>query len=566
MESITHAPGNAASARKPNRISSSSSEQESDLIRGFHYDPRRAALGHEYLRRKWLPREGPLFYAFIQVMRSHCYYNAQTGEIRESCYPKVETIARECGVNPATIHRLIQRDKTTGEFVSKNAEALKRFMKVQPRWLYDPKVGHKTQRSSVYLVALDDPPVPEDEHLVEEKAGELAAILTMEQVRQQRQADSTPDIDREHTDLQIASQLTLANCESVMSRKMQDKTLPLTLTSKNNLERTLGGRSSVDWSIGKQQDEEKALGGGEPAGPAFGEPINAPTESAPLKPRLTSSKEVKAHQTQALAEASSLVGETVRLALLALGGSNPAKGVHSILTALVEVAAPLERMPDLFALGQRRLAQQQEIRTIPNATGYLIGIMRNVVVEGMLKGWDVAHMRAEDEEKHVQALRVGQRGVERVLNSESEPSPTGEESPSPVAEPPQAPTLAYSLPDRVEVADMATAATWQDALPDAEQGGQLRRVSMLWGFVRDALSDHLSIARRGQLEALAPKWDAARPRTLLLLCNTTYGARAVELNLRREIEPHFGKLLYASLTSSRWSTPLGRRNKYERPV
>ena len=93
------------------------------------------------------------------------------------------------------------------------------------------------------------------------------------------------------------------------------------------------------------------------------------------------------------------------------------------------------------------------------------------------------------------------------------------------------------------MADTATAATWQDSLPDAEQRGQLRRVSMLWGFVRDALSDHLNIARRGQLEALVPKWDAARPRTLLLLCNTTYGARAVELNLRREIEPHFGKLL-----------------------
>ena len=85
-------------------------------------------------------------------MRSHCYYNAQTGEIRESCYPKVETIAKECGVNPATIHRLIQRDKVTGEFVSKNAEALKRFMKVQPRWLYDPKVGHKyNDQASIWL-------------------------------------------------------------------------------------------------------------------------------------------------------------------------------------------------------------------------------------------------------------------------------------------------------------------------------------------------------------------------------------------------------------------------------
>src|SRR5690242_16055923 len=117
MESIPYAPGQNASSRKPSRTSRPSSEPVSDQIRGFYYDARRAALGHDYLRRKWLPREGPLFYAFIQVMRGHCYYNPQTGEIRESCYPKVETIAKECGVDSATIHRLIQRDKTTGEFL-----------------------------------------------------------------------------------------------------------------------------------------------------------------------------------------------------------------------------------------------------------------------------------------------------------------------------------------------------------------------------------------------------------------------------------------------------------------
>ena len=53
----------------------------------------------------------------------------------------------------------------------------------------------------------------------------------------------------------------------------------------------------------------------------------------------------------------------------------------------------------------------------------------------------------------------------------------------------------------------------------------------------------MNIARRTQLKALVPKWDATRPRTLLLLCKTTYGARAVELNLRREIEPQLGRLL-----------------------
>jgi hypothetical protein len=221
MASITHAPGNNARTRKPRRASRSSTEHAADQIRGFYYDVHRAALGKDYLRRKWLPREGPLFYAFIQVMRSFCYYNPQTGELREDCYPSVPTIAARLGVDPATVHRLIQRDKRTGEFISKNAEALKRFIKVQPRWLYNPQVGHKTQRSSVYLVAMDDPPVPEDDHLVEEKAGELAAILTMEQVRQQRQANSTRVVEPEPTDLQNASQYYSATYKIMLRKNME---------------------------------------------------------------------------------------------------------------------------------------------------------------------------------------------------------------------------------------------------------------------------------------------------------------------------------------------------------
>ena len=196
MNSIRHAPRNA-STTQPNEAVHAPA-QDADQIRGFYYNAHRAARGRDYLRRKWLPREGPLFYTFIQVMRSHCFYNPQTGELRETCYPTVETIAKECGVDPATIHRFLRRDKTTGAFVSKHAEALSRFLKIQPRWRYDERVGHKVQRSSLYLVALDDPPLPEDEPLVTEKEAELAAILTLEQVRRQRQTASGAAQDEEN--------------------------------------------------------------------------------------------------------------------------------------------------------------------------------------------------------------------------------------------------------------------------------------------------------------------------------------------------------------------------------
>ena len=110
------------------------------------------------------------------------------------------------------------------------------------------------------------------------------------------------------------------------------------------------------------------------------------------------------------------------------------------------------------------------------------------------------------------------------------------------AEPRAAPEPAYYLPDDVDVADATTIATWQDFIPDPRDA-RLRRVSMLWGFVREAIRDHLNTARRSQLEVLVPKWDATRPRTLLLLCHTTHGARLAEQTLRREIEPQIGKLL-----------------------
>ena len=243
---------------------------------------------------------------------------------------------------------------------------------------------------------------------------------------------------------------------------------------------------------------------------------------------------------------------------------------ETILEALVEVQTPVELIGELVEVGERRLEQQQELSHIPNPTGYLIGIMRNLAVEAWLKGWNLAQIQAEDEEKHAQAVRAAQRGESCVFRGESEVCPAVEEVPpaasgAALSDPSTASEPPSCLPDGVEVADPATVATWQDHLPDA-QGSQPRAVSMLWGFVRDEIKDRLNIARRQQLDALTPKWDATRPRTLLLLCHLTYTARAVELNLRREISRSSANCCRGSLTSSRWCMRLDRRNQHERPV
>lgn len=160
-------------------------------------------------------------------------------------------------------------------------------------------------------------------------------------------------------------------------------------------------------------------------------------------------QEISPH-AHALAQAQHLAGETIRILLDDLGASNPTGGVQTILEALVEVDTPGDKLHELVALGKHRLAQQQELITIPNPTGYLIGIMRNLAVEALLKGWNVAQLRAEDEEKHAQALRRTPRAGAQSPTPEEDAAPP-EEVPVPMPEPPDEAT-SESQADQQEAA------------------------------------------------------------------------------------------------------------------
>lgn len=92
------------------------------------------------------------------------------------------------------------------------------------------------------------------------------------------------------------------------------------------------------------------------------------------------------------------------------------------------------------------MEQQQELQVITNVCGYFIGIMRKVAVEAMLKGWNIAQMRADDEEKHTQArLRVA-NAEQRDVTCEGDPGPV--EGIAPVVGNPAPP--AASAPERLE--------------------------------------------------------------------------------------------------------------------
>ncbi len=144
--------------------------QDQDEIRAFHLSALHAVTGYNYLTRKWLPREGPLFYALIQALRAHCYYNPETGETRTTCFPSLATLASECGVSRRTVCRLLQRDRE-GKFIH---PTIGRFIRVVPRRRYDAQGERQVQTSNLYMVALDDPPIPEDDALVAEKEAELS--------------------------------------------------------------------------------------------------------------------------------------------------------------------------------------------------------------------------------------------------------------------------------------------------------------------------------------------------------------------------------------------------------
>jgi hypothetical protein len=256
---------------------------------------------------------------------------------------------------------------------------------------------------------------------------------------------------------------------------------------------------------------------------------------------------------QALAEAMQIAGGMIaRLLQEELGAFNPAGGMQTILEALVEAGAPLERMADLAALGLKRLHQQLALgNPIENQAGYYIAIMRDLALEALVKRWDTAQMEQGDAAKFEQALRsaAARAGHEAQAQEEeaTESIQMKEEAPSvdEVAEVDHAapiPVADLYLPEGVVLLEEAELAALHDHMPDP-QTGQPRSLRMLWGFVCEALRPDLNLARRQHLDALIPKWDANRPRTLLLLSNTTYTARFVEQALRTELERQIEKLL-----------------------
>ena len=148
--------------------------------------PKSVVVESKYFFRNWKPLLGPVLTLLIMELRDHCYYNPQTGEKRNFCWPSLEELANSLGVSESTIKREL-----------KNPLA-KNFIKIEPRYRYDPKLNKKVRTSNVYRIAMDDPLIPKDE-------GKLA-VFAAEQILSEARKEE-PNKPHEKTPLESQNHL-----------------------------------------------------------------------------------------------------------------------------------------------------------------------------------------------------------------------------------------------------------------------------------------------------------------------------------------------------------------------
>lgn len=116
----------------------------------------------QYFMKKWVSRLGPTLSLLIIRLRMYCYYNKQTREKRDWCFPGQETLAKDIGVSYKTIARELKK------------EIAKNFIKREARYIYNQELRKKVRTTDTYYIAMDDPLIAEDEELLKKKvAGKL---------------------------------------------------------------------------------------------------------------------------------------------------------------------------------------------------------------------------------------------------------------------------------------------------------------------------------------------------------------------------------------------------------
>ncbi len=432
------APKRPAASQRHSRTSEH--EGEPDQIRGYYSTALRAVTGHQYLLRKWLPLKGPSFYALVQVLRSYCFADPHTGEQRNTCFPEAETLATRCGLSRRTVFYLLKDPD------------MARFVKRIPRRRYSPEHQRDVQTSNQYLVSLDDPPIPDDDSLVEEKAAELAALEALATAEASKlTAREQARYARRHKITQAQDTLAAASsscphgddpseCKICTPRAVQD--LHSQRGAKSALEIDTLKERPLKEEIHRSGTKRTPAAPGAPGGPHIavaytatgkGRSDDGPSRPAPHHPHQpqhsaetgTNPDRIESSHTQnwaktppqgdgskeqhewerSMERVHAAAGGIVYDLLEEMGATNPAQGVHMIVQAMVTANAPEDRLVDLAYFARARV-QRFIYRggRVDNVPGYYITVMRSLLQEAPRYGWDTELMERRDQVKHERAI------------------------------------------------------------------------------------------------------------------------------------------------------------------
>lgn len=145
--------------------------------------PDKVFVATQYFRKRWVPLLGPALAWAITALRQHCYWNKNTGEMRDWCLVTQQELADEIGVSVATFKRLLQHEHA-GKFITD----------VTHRYRYDASLQKQVRKPSMYRVRMDDPLVPEDEERLKEMVAQRLSGLEVDP--ETGQADILKLLDR----------------------------------------------------------------------------------------------------------------------------------------------------------------------------------------------------------------------------------------------------------------------------------------------------------------------------------------------------------------------------------
>ena len=129
-----------------------------DDARAALLKPDRVFVSSQYFRRNWLPLLGPTLAWLIIDLRQRCYFNRQTGELRDITECTQQDLAQALGVSRRTVQRLL------------SSEAAAYFIKERrPIYRYSTKLEKVVTQGTLYRIRMDDPLTPEDTQALSDK-------------------------------------------------------------------------------------------------------------------------------------------------------------------------------------------------------------------------------------------------------------------------------------------------------------------------------------------------------------------------------------------------------------